>query len=349
MGLRATRLLLTTVPGLEDLLLEEASRLLRVVKRAEARRGRVLLECNRSLGAAELSYLVSRLTLAEKAYVVALEAKIRSLEDVARAVKRDLERLEEVLRPPAYFAVEAERVGEHPFTSHDVAREVGTAIQNLRPVPPVSLDDPDVLLYAEVIGDEFRLCIDLIPFMSLRDRGYRVYFHPSSLNPIVARAMCRIAGVQRGDVVVDPMCGSGTIVVECLLEAPDALAIGCDVNPAHVKGAALNARVAGVTADFIAADVASLARLIRPPVDVVATNPPYGIRERAVGGLRRVYEHLFEGAAQVLGKGGRLAVLSPLKSLVKKAWAKAGKLELLSYRVVEIGGLRTYMFLFVKR
>ncbi|RLE84973.1 MAG: hypothetical protein DRJ67_09660 [Thermoprotei archaeon] len=348
-SLQATRLLLTTVPGLEDLLLEEAARLLRTVKRREVRRGRVLLECSRPLEAGELSALLSRLALAEKAYVVLLEAKVGSLEEVSRAVRQGLCCLEDLLKPPVYFAVEAARVGEHPFTSRDIAREVGSVIQELKPSPPVSLDDPDVLLYAELIGDEFRLCVDLTPFMSLKDRGYRVYLHPSALNPIVARAMCRIARVQEGDVVVDPMCGSGTIIIECMLEAPNARGVGCDVNPAHVRGAALNARAAGIMADFVVADVKSLARVIRPPVDVVAANPPYGIREKAVGGLRRVYEWLFEGSSRILGEGGRLVMLSPLRGLVEEAWRRIKRLELLKRRAVEVGGLKAYIFLFAKR
>lgn len=346
--LHANRLLLTTVPGLEDLLLEEAARLLHTVRRGDIRRGRVLLECSRPLEVDELSALVSRLALAEKAYVVMLEARAKSLEEIGGIVRQGLCYLEELLKPPVYFAVEAERVGEHPFTSRDIAREVGSVIQELKPPPPVSLDDPDVLLYAELIGEEFRLCVDLTPFTSLRDRGYRVYLHPSALNPVVARAMCRVARVRNGDVVVDPVCGSGTIIIECLLEAPNARGVGCDVNPLHVKGALSNARAAGVTADFIVADVRSLARTIRPPVDVIAANPPYGIRERAVGGLRRVYEWLFQGASQVLGEGGRLVVLSPLKGLVEEAWRKAGRLELLERRTLEIGGLKTHMFLFVR-
>jgi 23S rRNA G2445 N2-methylase RlmL len=34
------------------------------------------------------------------------------------------------------------------------------------------------------------------------------------LKPSIAYCMCRIANIQAGDVVMDPMCGVGTIILE---------------------------------------------------------------------------------------------------------------------------------------
>ena len=300
------KLLLTTVPGLEDLLLEEVQRI--APGRGALRRGRVLYELERAAGGGELSRMLSKLTLAEKVRAVVAE-------------------------------------GDHSFTSVDIARVVGSAIQELYPNLRVSLDDPDVLLYAELIEDEFRLAIDLTPFISLKDRGYRVYVHPSSLNPIVARSMVRIARLKAGETLVDPMCGSGTIVIEGLLDQPAAVGLGFDVNPRHVRGALLNASTAGVVADFAVADVRRLSRTLRESVDVLAANPPYGIRERPVGGLAAVYRALFRAGRATLREGGRLVVLSPLKGLVERAsrlygWSPA------SVRQIEMGGLAAFIYLF---
>ncbi len=337
------KLLLTTVPGIEDLLLEEASRYL--AGKADIETGRVLFHCEKALTAKELSLLISQLALLEKAYVVLVDTPIDDLNDVKGSLEEILDILKEILYPSASFAVKAERVGEFSFTSIDLAKEVGSFIQSMDFHPPVSLDDPDVLFYAEVVNGKFRLGIDLSPFISLRDRGYRVYIHPSMLNPIVARALCRIARLRDGEFLLDPMCGGGTILIEGLLET-QAEALGLDIRKKHVDGAKLNAQRAGVNADFAVADIRMLARTLRRVVDVMATNPPYGIREKAVGGLRKVHESLFKGAQELLKEGGRLVLLSPLKNTVIHSAEKTSNLVLVECRRIVLGGLTSYIFLY---
>jgi 23S rRNA G2445 N2-methylase RlmL len=343
--LSVKKIVVTTVPGLEDLLEEEISKFLPGV--GVIRKGRVIYESFSSLGAEDLFRLVAGLTLGEKVYAILSEAPARSLDDVRDAALSALGEIKLLLGPETCFAVDAEREGEHPFSSVDIARVVGSVVQTIEPPPPVSLDDPDVVLHAELVGDEFRLAIDLTPFLNLRDRGYRVYIHPSSLNPVVARALCKLAGVEEGCTFVDPMCGSGTIVIEGLLEAPGAQGFGFDVKLEHVVGARANAKAAGVDASFGVADVRTLPSMLRRGVDAIVTNPPYGIRERAAGGLRKVYESLLRGAHSVLEEGGRLVLISPLKRFVERA---ASSLKWLpsSVRKLDMGGLTTFVYVFVK-
>jgi len=344
--LETRALLVTTVPGLEDLLLLEVSKLLGSVEAYSTSRGRVIVKSRERLDGVRLHLLLSHLTLAEKLYLLLLEGEAASLEEVLSIIREHASTLEEILRVPMYFAVRARRVGDHPFTSCDLAREVGRGLQMVGVGPPVSLDDPDITFYAELIHNRFRLGVDLTPFISLKDRGYRVYLHPSALNPIVARAMCRVAGIGEGGVLIDPMCGSGTIVIECMLENPSATAVGCDVNPLHVRGARENAVKAGVNAEFLVAEIGELESIFRCCIEAIVTNPPYGVRERAVGGLYRVYRRLFEGALRLLEQGGRLVILTPLKRIVRSVVKGIGELYLESVRNVEIGGLVAYMYKF---
>lgn len=58
------------------------------------------------------------------------------------------------------FAVRARRSGEHPFTSYDVQRELGAA---LNPGAEVDLDDPDVTVRVEVRSDRAYLFSEKIP------------------------------------------------------------------------------------------------------------------------------------------------------------------------------------------
>lgn len=54
------------------------------------------------------------------------------------------------LAPGATFAIRARRVGTHPFTSQDLARELGGAVLAAHPGLRVDLGHPDVEIYVEV-------------------------------------------------------------------------------------------------------------------------------------------------------------------------------------------------------
>jgi len=119
------------------------------------------------------------------------------------------------------FGVEAERYGDHPFTSVDVASAVGRAViesclasEGWR--PRVDLKSPDVQLYALVRDDEFLLGINLTG-PSLHKRFYRVADVRSTLPPTLAFLMVLRSGWEPSGCLLDPFCGSGTIPIEAAL------------------------------------------------------------------------------------------------------------------------------------
>ena len=69
------------------------------------------------------------------------------MESLRRAV---LEQAGRSLARGATFAIRPRRVGTHPFTSQDIARELGTAVRNANPTARVDLSTPDVEIHIEV-------------------------------------------------------------------------------------------------------------------------------------------------------------------------------------------------------
>jgi len=119
------------------------------------------------------------------------------------------------------FAVRAERVGVHPFTSLDVAAAVGKAvIESFRSATgvrlKVSLNNPDVEVYALLRDGEFLLGLDTTG-ESLHRRFYRRGYHRAALSPAVANSMVRLSGWKRTQSLIDPFCGSGTIPLEAVV------------------------------------------------------------------------------------------------------------------------------------
>lgn len=114
----------------------------------------------------------------------------------------------------------------------------------------------------------------------LHRRYWKQAAGPGSLHPPLAAALVRIAGVRAPMRVADPFCGDGTVAVEAALAG--ARVLGADLDADRLRGAAANARRAGVTVALLRADAA------RPPwrgADVLVTNPPWNVAVEAGGGL----------------------------------------------------------------
>ncbi len=91
--------------------------------------------------------------------------------------------------------------------------------------PDVRPERPDVLLHLHVEGSAALLSVDFSG-ESLHRRGYRLEGGRAPLKENVAAAVLLRAGwpdvVERGGALVDPMCGSGTFLIEGALIAADA-------------------------------------------------------------------------------------------------------------------------------
>ena len=85
---------------------------------------------------------------------------------------------------------------------------------------------------------------------SMRHRTYKTEHRPASLRPTVAAAMERLAGASAGQIVLDPMCGGGTILAEQLAlahrrRAGEIGVLGGDRDADAIRAAAGNLRRAG--------------------------------------------------------------------------------------------------------
>ncbi len=78
---------------------------------------------------------------------------------------------------------------------------------------------------------------------SVRDFGTRAptdkpFFQPGSMDPLLARAIANIAGARSGATILDPMCGTGGVLVEAGLVG--ASVIGTDAQAKMAAGARTN-------------------------------------------------------------------------------------------------------------
>lgn len=149
----------------------------------------------------------------------------------------------------------------------------------------------------------------------LATRAWRTERYPGALNATIAAAIVTELGVCEQDVVVDLMCGSGTLLIERMARGPAAELYALDRELAalaalrtHLRAARVRGRVEVVQADI--ADVCAetpdgAARLPYGRATWVVANPPWGellgeheTNERLYGELLDAVDRL--GAPEVV-------------------------------------------------
>lgn len=133
--------------------------------------------------------------------------------------------------------------------------------------------------------------------------------HPAKMWPAIARTAIERYS-QPGDLVLDPMCGMGTSLVEAILAGRSAFGVDLEAQwVAHARAntdAALNERPSsGMWAEVAQGDAADLAGLLEQrqlleQADLVLTSPPYGAvthgqpdTARVTGGAIRNRHHRY--------------------------------------------------------
>jgi putative N6-adenine-specific DNA methylase len=84
--------------------------------------------------------------------------------------------------------------------------------------PSISLENPNLLINVHVSQDRFTLSLDS-SCEPLNRRGYRTGEHKAPINESLAAGLLLLAGWNKNIPLIDPMCGSGTILLEAAMIA----------------------------------------------------------------------------------------------------------------------------------
>jgi len=125
---------------------------------------------------------------------------------------------EEHLTPNHTFAVEATlKDSEHSHSGFVALKVKDALVDRMRGTlgarPDVNTRNPDVGVVAHLSREKLSLSLDLCGD-PLHRRGYRVRPTPAPLKETLAAALLRAARYTGEEALVDPMCGSGTLLIE---------------------------------------------------------------------------------------------------------------------------------------
>jgi 23S rRNA G2445 N2-methylase RlmL len=147
----------------------------------------------------------------------------------------------------------------------------------------------------------------------MRHRTYKLEHRPASLRPSVAAAMVRLAEIKPRHVVLDPMCGAGTILAEHLqaigrIRAERPPALGGDLDPGAIRSAAINLSKLG-EARLLCWDARRLP-LSDAAVDRIVSNPPFGKQLGTPEAVGPLYHEALREYDRVLRPGGRAVLVA---------------------------------------
>jgi len=147
-----------------------------------------------------------------------------------------------------------------------------------------------------------------------------------SLSPRLARTLVNLAGVKPGQTLLDPFCGSGTILVEAY--AKSLRCLGVDSRASRVQEARENIRwsIGGVTDrgyDIRKGDARDLSRMLRGTrVDAIVTEPlllpqlharpKTSTAQAMIGESAEVYNDALASMAESIHSEGRIVVVVPV-------------------------------------
>ena len=217
------------------------------------------------------------------------------------------------------FAVDAVVFSEEFRHSKFVSYKVKDAIvdqfrEQTGKRPNISVANPDIRLNMHVAENKCTLSLDSSG-ESLHRRGYRQESVEAPLNEVLAAGMILMTGWQGETDFIDPMCGSGTLLIEAALIARNMAPglfrkeyafekwpdfdrelfddiyndesgerefkhhiYGYDVDIKAVNTARLNVKAAGLTSDITVTE-ADFKDFQQPrEKSIMVTNPPYGER-----------------------------------------------------------------------
>lgn len=146
---------------------------------------------------------------------------VRSEHDLYQAIKRMP--WEDHLDPSRTLAIQCALSSDRFNHSQFLALKAKDAIadrfrERTGQRPSVDLDDPDLRIHLHVHGDQCTVSLDSSGG-SLHKRGYRDNTNLAPINEVLAAGLVLLSGWDRRSNLVDPMCGSGTLLIEAAMIA----------------------------------------------------------------------------------------------------------------------------------
>lgn len=263
-----------------------------------------------------------------------LTYRAEDLERIRRWTAREanweqLLRIHHAVRPkpsgkPTYHLV-TQMEGTHGYRRVDAGKAFARGLEGKFPPSWRYVNENAAVEFWLTIHGATAVCGLRLSDRTMRHRTYKAEHLPASLRPTVAAAMVRLAGIRPRHIVVDPMCGAGTILAEVFatIHGPEARhlrVVGGDVEGKALRAAATNLRRLGQA--HLARWDARRLPLADASVDRIVSNPPFGKQLGDPQVIGPLYRDMLLAYDRILRPEGRAVLLvadfAPLRAAARK-------------------------------
>ena len=226
------------------------------------------------------------------------------------------------------FRIVSRKTGNHRYNrAHltkalelGVQRKFGKSWQQVE-------EDADFEVWGNVLGPVF-LCGIRLSDRTMRHRHERAVELPASLRPSVAAAMVFLSQPHPHDVFLDPMCGSGTILLERLAFGDAQSLSGADILAGQVQATRANLGKKGRQRVRLWQGNGERLPIVAASVTKIVCNLPFGHQIGTPAQVKRLYPAFLAEVARVLRPGGKAVLLSSEFDRLKEAIRQQPSLEI---------------------
>lgn len=166
-----------------------------------------------------------------------------------------------------------------------------------------------------------------IPFLKLstlpdRRFSYRKEVLPTSIHPVNAALLMKLAeGYMKKDAkVLDPFCGTGTMLIERARLHPCDTLYGIDILEEAISKARYNAEKANIPIHYINRNYFDFRHSYR--FDEIITNLPGMGKNKDVRSVEVLYDRFLQKSNEVLEKNGMILVYTTMPKVWKEVCEK---------------------------
>ena len=228
------------------------------------------------------------------------------------------------------FTITASLTGKRNYSRYEVAERISKPLekaingQYVEQAKGLPLQDLDIRLLLE---GETALAGIRLAKAPLHRRSYKQHNRPGSLKPSVAYAMCRCAGIEPHHMVLDAMCGAGTIPIEAALSFPCKQIHSTDIDPEAIGSALKNQGLAGTYVAFQQGDARKLP-FEAQSIDRIITNLPWGRQIQADESLKTFYQSVVDEFIRVITPIGKMILLTDQHDILEEIIERSAYLSI---------------------
>jgi tRNA (guanine10-N2)-dimethyltransferase len=176
----------------------------------------------------------------------------------------------------------------------------------------INLDHPAVK-FRVIVGEKAHIGREIVEIdrtqYEKRKNRFLPFNSPISIHPRLARTLINMTAKSNTSRILDPFCGTGTLLIESALMGMDAH--GSDLSEKMIEGSRRNLKQLGLAADLRKLDISEISRFDKK-FDCIVTDPPYG-RSSSTNKepIEELYSRALKSFARNLVEDGRVGIIVP--------------------------------------